>query len=199
MLGKIKKVLISLSLAASLALAPMNVYGAGDDNNTQSGSAINSNNNLCASDENTDSIETPINVTIEDSYSWTVFVPEKFSLDSSNSYADSGSIELDDSSVIDSKILNVTPHLNYADVTYESCSLNMTIASGSGGKPAIVEDSTASFTKDDTGNDNAASLTIKIEECLVDTWKASKPDGLNDEKVAGIKYEIALTDQPASP
>ncbi len=195
MLGKIKKVLISLSLAASLALAPMNVYGAGDDSNTQSGSAINSNNNLCASDENTDSIETPINVTIAENYSWTVTVPDSFSLNSENTYIDSGSIELDAESVLGSKILNVKPKLSMGE-DYQSDPVTMSVTKGEGDTAANVKDQTVQFTSSNTGNTGSATLEVSINES---TWQSNHPGGLDDEKVAGIKYEIALTDQSASP
>lgn len=186
MFGKIKKVLISLALAASLALAPMNVCEAA---NTKSGSAADGDGDLCVSSDDTTKIETPIYVTIEEKCSWTVTVPDSFSLTSKGSYTDSGNIELGSNSSLGSKTLKVTPNLNresaYSNIaTYP---IDMMVNTGMGDTPATVSGNTVSFTKDNTG---AASLEVSIEG---DTWETSCQAGLNNVKVAGITYAIALT------
>lgn len=183
MFGKFKKVLMSLALATSLALAPMNVYGA---NGTQSGSKADADGKLCGG--NDANIETPINVTLPTSYSWTVIVPDSFSLDSKNEYADSGSIALNSGGILGSKKLKVTPELNREE-TYniaENYPIGMTVTAGVEGTSASVANGAVSFTADKKG---AASLGVSITES---TWKASCPDGLNNVKVAGIKYAISL-------
>ena len=169
MFGKIKKVLVSLALAASLALAPMNV-------SAKEGSEKNASGNLCASKSELAAIETPINVTIADSYSWTVIVPDSFSLTSENSYRDSGSIALDLSSVLGSKTLTVTSNLN-RESTYSN-----TID-----YPIGIEGGVVSFTATSIG---PAPLEVSITESA---WKTSCPDGLDDVKVAGITYAIIFS------
>lgn len=192
MFGKIKKCLTSLALAASLAIAPMNVYATNKE-----GSAKNENELLCPSTSNTDAIKTPIKVTIANSYSWTVVVPASFNLNAQNTTNDATSpfsqtdtISIKGSPVLGSKTLTVTPTLN-RETGYDNADnypIDMAVTASTESSPATVSDNVISFTQTTLG---AANLTVSIKEQDVTTWKTNKPDGLNDVTVANITYLIA--------
>ena len=192
MFGKIKKCLTSLALAASLAIAPMNVYATNKE-----GSAKNSNGLLCPSTSNTDAIKTPIKVTIASSYSWTVVVPASFDLNEQNTtnnanspFSQTDTISIKSNSVLGSKTLTVTPTLNretkYSDLS--SYPIDMAVTTNNQGSPATVNDNVISFTQDKLG---AANLTVSIKKEDVTSWRANEPDGLKDIMVANITYSIA--------
>lgn len=189
MFGKIKKCLTSLALAASLAIAPMNVYATDKE-----GSAKNSSGLLCPSTSNTDAIETPIKVTIANSYSWTVVVPASFDLNeqntTNNAISQTDTISIKNDSVLGSKTLTVTPTLNL-EAKYSNSSkypIDMAVSANAGSSYATVSSNVISFTQDKSG---AANLTVSIQENDIKTWKTNEPDGLNDVTVANITYLIA--------
>ena len=192
MFGKIKKCLTSLALAASLAIAPMNVYATNKE-----GSAKNSNGLLCPNANSTDAIKTPIKVTIASSYSWTVVVPASFDLNEQNTtnnanspFSQTDTISIKGSPVLSSKTFTVTPTLNRETKYSDSSSypIDMAVTANTEKSSATVTNDVISFTQDRPGD---AKLTVSINENNITIWKTNEPDGLKGVTVANITYLIA--------